>query len=72
MNTSNNYESPNWALQPHTQPLASEMKPVECTPCTKHTKFKDYYKLEKHVKRFHSNWNERDSERKKGGISKES
>ena len=42
------------------------MKPVECTLCTTPTKFKDYRKLEKHVKRFHSDWNERDNKRKKG------
>ena len=64
MNRSSNYKS---QKQPLTQPLASEMKPVECTLCTTPTKFKDYHKLEKHVKKSHSDWNEQDSKRKKGG-----
>ena len=55
------------------QPLALEIKPILCTLCNTPTKFKDYCKLEKHVKRFHSdfNRNERDNKRKKGGEEDE-
>ena len=51
----------------NTQPLAIEMEPIECKYCEKPTKFKTLIRLEKHIKRFHSDWNKRDSKRKREG-----
>ena len=44
-----------------------------CTLCETPTKFTEYGKLEKHVRRFHSdfNQNERDSKRKRGEEEEE-
>ena len=61
----NNYESEISSL-PYTEPRALTYKPdlIECTYCNTPTKYTSLGRLERHIKRFHPDWNTRNDKRK--------
>ena len=56
---------------PASEPLAIEYKMNVCTLCSTPTQFSDYKKLEKHVTRFHSAFNQNIKGSKRKKLSQE-